>query len=54
MSAILEFCTTGIPCIAIADTRFLTTNVLFPIPGNEQSSQSSQFYNQFIGYVILK
>ncbi len=54
LPAILEFFTTGIPCIAIADTRFLTTNVLFPIPGNEQSALSSQFYNQFIGYAILR
>ncbi len=54
LSAILEFCITGIPCITITDTRFLTTNVLFPIPGNEQSLLSSQFYNQFIGHVILR
>ena len=51
---IREALRTGIPCIVIADTLYTTDNILFPIPGNDQSVIAIDFYNQFIARIILR
>ena len=54
MDIIIEAGGFGIPCLVVSDIIYVTDRILFPIPGNDQSSIAINFYNQFIANIILR